>query len=117
MARDGTTYATVLTRAIFTEGCKSVAAGMNVKGSFFQYLKITETGSWKEQAKLSSNDAGGLPPAAKRLCHHRNAKQPQPCYSGSLELHCSRELSRVETSANEPSNSKSVDFLAFRRNR
>lgn len=25
----GTTCATVLTRAIFTEGCKSVAAGMN----------------------------------------------------------------------------------------
>ena len=33
------------------------------------------------------------PPAAKRLCHHRNAKQPQPCHSGSLELHCSWELS------------------------
>ncbi|KAE8698081.1 60 kDa chaperonin 1 [Hibiscus syriacus] len=28
-AGDGTTCATVLTRAIFTEGCKSVAAGMN----------------------------------------------------------------------------------------
>lgn len=26
---EGTTCATVLTRAIFTEGCKSVAAGMN----------------------------------------------------------------------------------------
>ena len=25
----GTTCATILTRAIFTEGCKSVAAGMN----------------------------------------------------------------------------------------
>ena len=33
------------------------------------------------------------PPVAKRLCHHRNAKQPQPCHSGSLELHCSWELS------------------------
>lgn len=29
MAGDGTTTATVLTRAIFTEGCKGVAAGMN----------------------------------------------------------------------------------------
>lgn len=29
MARAGTTTATVLTRAIFSEGCKSVAAGMN----------------------------------------------------------------------------------------
>ncbi|MED6186973.1 hypothetical protein PIB30_071958 [Stylosanthes scabra] len=29
VAGDGTTCATVLTRAIFTEGCKSVAAGMN----------------------------------------------------------------------------------------
>ena len=29
-----------------------------------------------KQAKPSSNDAGGLPPAAKRLRHHRNAKQP-----------------------------------------
>ncbi|RVW78356.1 ABC transporter G family member 11 [Vitis vinifera] len=29
-----------------------------------------------EQAKLSSNDAGGKPPAAKRPRHHRNAKQP-----------------------------------------
>merc|ERR1740138_885303 len=29
MAGDGTTTATVLTRAIFTEGCKAVAAGMN----------------------------------------------------------------------------------------
>ncbi|KAK4478252.1 hypothetical protein RD792_017537 [Penstemon davidsonii] len=29
IAGDGTTCATVLTRAIFTEGCKSVAAGMN----------------------------------------------------------------------------------------
>ncbi len=28
-AGDGTTTATVLTRAIFAEGCKSVAAGMN----------------------------------------------------------------------------------------
>ncbi|KAI7990206.1 hypothetical protein LOK49_LG12G02134 [Camellia lanceoleosa] len=28
-AGDGTTCATILTRAIFTEGCKSVAAGMN----------------------------------------------------------------------------------------
>jgi len=28
-AGDGTTCATVLTRAIFTEGCKAVAAGMN----------------------------------------------------------------------------------------
>ena len=31
-AGDGTTTATVLTRAIFTEGCKSVAAGMNPAG-------------------------------------------------------------------------------------
>ncbi|KAF3793522.1 Chaperonin [Nymphaea thermarum] len=30
VAGDGTTCATVLTRAIFAEGCKSVAAGMNV---------------------------------------------------------------------------------------
>lgn len=29
VAGDGTTTATVLTRAIFAEGCKSVAAGMN----------------------------------------------------------------------------------------
>ena len=29
VAGDGTTTATVLTRAIFSEGCKSVAAGMN----------------------------------------------------------------------------------------
>ena len=29
-AGDGTTCATVLTQAIFTEGCKSVAAGVNV---------------------------------------------------------------------------------------
>lgn len=29
IAGDGTTTATVLTRAIFTEGCKAVAAGMN----------------------------------------------------------------------------------------
>ncbi|KAK7356503.1 hypothetical protein VNO80_15776 [Phaseolus coccineus] len=29
VAGDGTTCATILTRAIFTEGCKSVAAGMN----------------------------------------------------------------------------------------
>jgi len=29
IAGDGTTTATVLTRAIFTEGCKNVAAGMN----------------------------------------------------------------------------------------
>lgn len=29
MAGDGTTTATVLTRAIFKEGCKAVAAGMN----------------------------------------------------------------------------------------
>ena len=36
-------------------------------------------------------------PAARRLCHHRNAKQPQPCHSGSLGLHCSWELSRAET--------------------
>ena len=28
-AGDGTTTATVLTRAIFSEGCKAVAAGMN----------------------------------------------------------------------------------------
>ncbi|XP_072965462.1 chaperonin CPN60-like 2, mitochondrial [Typha angustifolia] len=31
-AGDGTTCATVLTQAIFTEGCKSVAAGVNVMG-------------------------------------------------------------------------------------
>ena len=31
-----------------------------------------------KQTKLPSNDAGGKPPAAKRLCHHQNAKQPQP---------------------------------------
>ena len=37
------------------------------------------------------------PPAARHLCHHRNAKQPQPCHSGSLGLHCSWELSRAET--------------------
>ncbi|XP_022889597.1 chaperonin CPN60-like 2, mitochondrial [Olea europaea var. sylvestris] len=30
VAGDGTTCATVLTQAIFTEGCKSVAAGLNV---------------------------------------------------------------------------------------
>merc|ERR1719261_2428447 len=30
VAGDGTTTATVLTRAIFAEGCKSVAAGMNL---------------------------------------------------------------------------------------
>lgn len=30
VAGDGTTCATVLTQAIFTEGCKSVAAGVNV---------------------------------------------------------------------------------------
>ncbi|CAM9596749.1 unnamed protein product, partial [Sphacelaria rigidula] len=29
VAGDGTTTATVLTRAIFREGCKAVAAGMN----------------------------------------------------------------------------------------
>ena len=29
VAGDGTTTATVLTRAIYAEGCKSVAAGMN----------------------------------------------------------------------------------------
>lgn len=29
VAGDGTTTATVLTRAIFSEGCKAVAAGMN----------------------------------------------------------------------------------------
>ncbi len=29
VAGDGTTTATILTRAIFTEGCKAVAAGMN----------------------------------------------------------------------------------------
>lgn len=29
LCTSGTTCATVLTRAIFTEGCKSVAAGMN----------------------------------------------------------------------------------------
>ena len=29
VAGDGTTTATILTRAIYTEGCKSVAAGMN----------------------------------------------------------------------------------------
>jgi chaperonin GroEL (HSP60 family) len=29
IAGDGTTTATVLTRAIFSEGCRSVAAGMN----------------------------------------------------------------------------------------
>ena len=29
IAGDGTTTATVLARAIFKEGCKSVAAGMN----------------------------------------------------------------------------------------
>lgn len=29
IAGDGTTTATVLTRAIFSEGCKAVAAGMN----------------------------------------------------------------------------------------
>lgn len=29
LAGDGTTTATVLTRAIFKEGCKAVAAGMN----------------------------------------------------------------------------------------
>merc|ERR1719199_803840 len=29
IAGDGTTTSTILTRAIFTEGCKSVAAGMN----------------------------------------------------------------------------------------
>ena len=76
--------------------------------------------TWKSQKPVHGKSKQSCPrtmPAAKRLCHHRNAKQPQPCYSGSLELHCSRELSRVETSANEPSNSKSVDFLAFRRNR
>jgi len=28
-AGDGTTTSTILTRAIFKEGCKSVAAGMN----------------------------------------------------------------------------------------
>merc|ERR1719380_348220 len=32
IAGDGTTTATVLTRAIYTEGCKSVAAGMNPTG-------------------------------------------------------------------------------------
>ncbi|XP_073006803.1 chaperonin CPN60-like 2, mitochondrial [Typha latifolia] len=31
-AGDGTTCATVLTQAIFTEGCKSVAAGVNIMG-------------------------------------------------------------------------------------
>ena len=44
-------------------------------------LQVIQVFSWgieKEikQAKPSSNDAGGLPPAAKRLRHHRNAKQP-----------------------------------------
>lgn len=29
LAGDGTTTATLLTRAIFVEGCKAVAAGMN----------------------------------------------------------------------------------------
>ncbi|XP_074370147.1 serine hydroxymethyltransferase 1, mitochondrial-like [Apium graveolens] len=29
VAGDGTTYATILTRSIYSEGCKSVAAGMN----------------------------------------------------------------------------------------
>lgn len=29
LAGDGTTTATVLTRALFKEGCKAVAAGMN----------------------------------------------------------------------------------------
>lgn len=34
-AGDGTTTATVLARAIFREGCKSVAAGMNVWNSVY----------------------------------------------------------------------------------
>ena len=32
VAGDGTTTAAVLTRAIFSEGCKSVAAGVNAMG-------------------------------------------------------------------------------------
>lgn len=31
-AGDGTTTATILTRAIYAEGCKSVAAGINPMG-------------------------------------------------------------------------------------
>ncbi|KAL8156880.1 hypothetical protein AgCh_001835 [Apium graveolens] len=35
VAGDGTTYATILTRSIYSEGCKSVAAGMNAWASIF----------------------------------------------------------------------------------
>jgi len=70
VAGDGTTTATVLTRAIFAEGCKSVAAGMNpmdlkrgidmaVKDVEEELKKITKTISSKEEitqvATISAN--------------------------------------------------------------
>jgi chaperonin GroEL len=38
---DGTTTATVLTRAIYSEGCKAVAAGMNPMDLKVRYAKLT----------------------------------------------------------------------------
>jgi chaperonin GroEL len=82
VAGDGTTTATVLARAIFSEGCKSVAAGMNpmdlrrgmqlavdevVKNIKSQSVKITTSEEIAQVATISANgdkDVGKLIAAA-----------------------------------------------------
>ena len=58
-----------------------------------QTIEVWQFFSTASTKEGSSCTGEAEPPAAKRLCHHRNAKLPQPCHSGSLELHCSWELS------------------------
>lgn len=78
VAGDGTTTATILTSAIFTEGCKAVAAGMNpmdlkrgidmavkavLESLASQSKMITSTDEVKQVATISANgdeDIGGL---------------------------------------------------------
>jgi len=59
MAGDGTTTATVLGRAIFKEGCKAVAAGMNpmdLKRGIDQAVKLVLADLTKQAKPISSSD-------------------------------------------------------------
>jgi len=59
MAGDGTTTATVLGRAIFKEGCKAVAAGMNpmdLKRGIDLAVKVVIADLEKQSKQIESND-------------------------------------------------------------
>ena len=59
MAGDGTTTATVLGRAIFKEGCKAVAAGMNpmdLKRGIEKAVKLVVEDLDKQAIKITTNE-------------------------------------------------------------